>query len=138
VSPARLPDRLLPPRRDRIAPSAAAAVGLALALCGCAHPTTFAHSGRAVPVILTEYRLRPSWVSVPAGRVTFRIRNLGRLAHNLIVGDGSRALASSPPLAPGATARLTVKLAPGTYRLLSNVHNDETLGLRARLTVTRG
>lgn len=107
-----------------------------LALAGCGHPTAFAH--HRASVILTEYRLRPSWVSVPAGRVTFRVRNLGRLAHNLVVGRGTRALASSPAIAPGGTARLTVDLRPGTYELLSNLQNDESLGLRARLTVTRG
>jgi hypothetical protein len=91
-----------------------------------------------VSVILTEYRMRPSWVSLPAGRVTLRVRNLGRLAHNLVVGSGTRALASSPPIAPGGRAKLMVDLRPGTYELLSNLQNDESLGLRARLSVTRG
>jgi hypothetical protein len=106
-----------------------------LLLAGCGGGTLAVGGTRVLHLALSEYRIRPSAATAPAGRLTLRVRNFGRLSHDLaIIGDG-RTLASTQPLPPGAEATLTVSLAPGSYMLQSTLDSDATLGATATLRV---
>lgn len=77
-----------------------------------------ASSARAqdVTVTLSEWRMRFSQDSVPAGNVTFNLVNRGVIAHALqITGPGVDK--SSRQINTKETATLTVTLKPGTYEV---------------------
>lgn len=109
----------------------AAAIVAALATCaGCGEPAPVAVDATPLRLTLSEYRVEPQAVRIPAGRVTIVVRNVGSTVHRLEVrsADRTRTLASAPPLAPGETARLTVELPPGRYVDLCTVERHATLG----------
>jgi uncharacterized cupredoxin-like copper-binding protein len=64
------------------------------------------------------------------------------LAHNLRVERTPddpdvepEPLATTPTAMPGATVRVTVRLAPGTYRLRCTLANHDDLGMTGTLVV---
>jgi len=119
----------LPPRPP--AAAAAAAVAAALAACaGCGEPGPVAVGAEPLRLTLSEYRVAPQAVRVPAGHVEIVVRNAGATVHRLEVrsADRTRTLASSPPLRPGQSARLAVDLPRGSYVDLCAVERHATLG----------
>lgn len=114
-----------------------AAAGLcALAAGGCERAPLTPADGATVALVATDYRLHPQRVGVAAGRITFRIRNDGRVPHNLQIrksADDVRARVST--LLPGESGSVTVRLAPGRYEMLSTVTRDEQLGERGTVLV---
>ena len=114
----------------------ALALAPALAVAGCGR-TTVVPAGDTATVALTEYRLEPQSLRVAPGPVRILARNLGRLAHNLVLSAGNRTLATSPAVAPGASLVFTVSLTAGHYTLGSNLFDDQSLGLYGSLTVSR-
>lgn len=109
----------------------AAAVGLALVACaGCGEPAPVAVGAAPLRLTLSEYRIAPQAVRVPAGRVEVVVRNGGTMVHRLQIrsADRTRTLAASPPLRPGASARLVVELPPGTYVDTCAQDRHDTLG----------
>lgn len=120
---------LVPPRlpgRAFLAAVVAAALPLA---SGCGEPDAVAVEG-PLRLTLSEYRVSPQVVQVPAGRVELVVRNGGTIVHRLEIrtADRTRALAASPPLRPGETARLTVELPPGEYLATCPLDRHHTLG----------
>ena len=106
-------------RRDALPPHAGARAGRRGSARG-AQPAAASRTPAAVDatplrLTLSEYRISPQAVRVPAGRVEIVVRNGGAMVHRLEIRseDRTRTLASSPPLRPGATARLVVDLPPG-------------------------
>jgi uncharacterized cupredoxin-like copper-binding protein len=124
-------------------------VGAAL-LAGVA-PATEARPARAtVKVMLDEWTLVPSTRRVAAGRVTFVVRNAGKVEHELVIARTNRPHGALPVkgavavvkkaaetggIAPGATRRLTVRLARGNYVLLCNLPGHYRAGQHAALRV---
>lgn len=108
-------------------------VALVLAACGQA---THVAANRAVELGLTEYRLTPTHVEAHAGELSILAHNYGRLTHNLVLTSGHETLATTKPIAPGASAWLFIDLSPGSYLLTSNLFNDQALGAYGTLTVT--
>jgi uncharacterized cupredoxin-like copper-binding protein len=109
----------------------AAAVATGLAACaGCGEPAPVAVDATPLRLTLSEYRVDPQAVRVPAGRTEVVVRNGGSTVHRLELrsADRTRTLASSPPLRPGETARLVVDLPPGTYVDTCAVERHDTLG----------
>ncbi|MFL5816911.1 MAG: cupredoxin domain-containing protein [Conexibacter sp.] len=109
----------------------ASAVATALAACaGCGEPAPVGIDTTPLRLTLSEYRVDPQAVRVPAGRVAIVVRNGGTTVHRLEIrsGDRIRTLASSPPLRPGETARLLVDLPPGEYVDTCAVERHDTLG----------
>jgi Cupredoxin-like domain len=109
----------------------AALVGAALAACaGCGEPAAVTVDATPLRLALSEYRIAPQAVRVPAGRVELVVRNAGTTVHRLQIRstDRTRTLASSPPLRPGASARLVVELPPGTYVDACAIERHDTLG----------
>jgi Cupredoxin-like domain len=109
----------------------AAAVATGLAACaGCGEPSPVAVDASPLRLTLSEYRIHPQAVRVPAGRVAIVVRNGGATVHRLELRsrDRTHMLASSPPLRPGESARLVVDLPPGTYVDTCAVERHDTLG----------
>jgi uncharacterized cupredoxin-like copper-binding protein len=111
-------------------PSLAAALAALAACAGCGEPEPVAVDATPLRLTLSEYRIAPQAVRVPAGRVTIVVRNGGTTVHRLEIRseDRTRTLASSPPLRPGETAQLSVDLPPGTYVDTCAVERHDTLG----------
>lgn len=112
-------------------PATAIAVATVVLACGgCGEPDPVAVDAAPLRLTLSEYRVEPQAVRVPAGRLEIVVRNDGTTVHRLQVRseDRTRTLASSPPLRPGETARVVVVLPPGTYRSACSVERHDTLG----------
>jgi hypothetical protein len=108
-----------------------AAVATAAAACaGCGEPDPVAVDGTTLRLTLSEYRVAPQAVRVPAGRLVLVVRNGGTMVHRLQLrtADRERALAATPPLRPGETARLVVDLPPGRYVGTCPLDRHDTLG----------
>ncbi len=108
------------------------AVAACLAACG---QTLTVGADRAFHLALTEYWLRPQRVQARTGTLTIFVRNDGRLTHNLAVSQNGHAAGSTPPISPGRTSELVLRLRRGTYRMASTMLSDQTLGLYGTLVV---
>jgi uncharacterized cupredoxin-like copper-binding protein len=111
-----------------------------------------AAAAATVNVELGEYQVVLSTESVPAGKVTFVVKNAGKYAHQFVVIRTTRAPEALPQIgalasergrvggigtfAPGKTRRLTLRLKPGTYVLICNVTFHYKNGQYAAFTVT--
>ena len=120
--------------------------------CGGSHgsgPTatsTAATPGATATSATTTARLPPRTISVKeyefgfllsrhtisAGKVTFRMLNIGSLVHNFAVIGGR----SGPFLAPGQTATMTVTLRPGEYVYVCGIKDHAAEGMQGTLVVT--
>ena len=129
---------------------AALAALAALASVGGASAAPAAGQAKIVTVTLSEWKLVPSLKRVPAGKVTFVIRNKGKLVHEFVLTRTNVAPAKLPtsdgvakvkPLAavrnigPGQTKRVTVTLRAGKYVLLCNLPAHYQSGQYAGLVV---
>jgi uncharacterized cupredoxin-like copper-binding protein len=134
-------------RAARIAPLVAA---LALAACGGGA----AAPGQAVNVTERDFAIAAPSVLQP-GQVTFRVRNEGPVAHELIVvraprgelpfrSDGITAdeellepitVGALEPGPAGSVRTLTVDLKPGTYQLFCNMNGHYRGGMHVELEV---
>jgi hypothetical protein len=114
----------------------ALAAGTVLLTGACGH-TTVVGASRTLQLSVTEYRVAPQKVEVPAGPLTIVVHNYGLLSHNLSVSHNGESEGATQPIAPGGTAVLTLTLSPGHYVMASTVLSDETLGVYGTLIVNR-
>lgn len=117
-------------------------IGLALILaaCGASGPTvapTPVPSG-VVAVETREYQFTPSTINVPAGAVTFSVRNAGNEEHEFEVFKGDQVVDEIEGLVPGLTKDLTLTLAAGDYTYMCKLNGHDQLGMKGTLTVTGG
>lgn len=110
-------------------------VALVAIIYGCSN-TTVVGADRTLEIALTEYRLNPQSVRVRAGQLTIVVHNYGRVAHNLAVSRGGQTTGETAPILPGASAELSLDLAPGQYLMTSTLFSDQILGQYGSLTVT--
>ncbi len=100
-----------------------------------------AHRGDPVPVAinLSEWAVKLSATTVPAGPVTFTVTNGGSIPHALEV-EGGGIEQQTPLIQPGTSASLTLTLKPGTYEVYCPVGMDshKKLGMETHLTVVVG
>ena len=89
-----------------------------------------------VTVTLSEWTVRLSSGTVPAGPVTFTVSNSGSIPHALEV-EGQGTEQQTPLIQPGSSATLTLTLAPGTYEVYCPVGEDshKKLGMETHLKV---
>jgi uncharacterized cupredoxin-like copper-binding protein len=89
-----------------------------------------------IPVRETEFKVTLPAAKVPAGKVTFAVKNAGKIQHDLAVsGPGLSGTPKTTLLAAGASAKLTVTLAAGSYTLYCTVPGHRAAGMVAKLTV---
>jgi plastocyanin len=109
-----------------------------LLLAGALVAATPAPRGNSGPVSarLSEWTIKLSETTVPAGPVTFTVTNGGSIPHAFEV-EGQGTERETPLIQPGATATLTLSLAPGTYEVYCPVGEDshKKLGMETHLTV---
>jgi uncharacterized cupredoxin-like copper-binding protein len=97
---------------------------------------TAAPAGQKVAVSETEFKIAAPAAKVAPGKVTFDVKNAGKIGHDLVVsGPGVSSTAKTALLNPGQSATLTVTLAAGTYTLYCSVPGHRAAGMSAKLTV---
>jgi iron uptake system component EfeO len=121
------------------------AAALALAACGGTQPAT-SGPGASTPagtvnVEAKEYAFTPSTITVPAGEVTFQVKNAGTEEHEfeLFNADGTTVIDEIEGLVPGLTKTLTVpaeKVPPGEYLFMCKLNGHDQLGMKGTLTVS--
>jgi uncharacterized cupredoxin-like copper-binding protein len=139
------------------------ALGLVVAALAVAVPLTLARRqeppppGTPVNVLLEDFKVREDAAVVPAGTVSFRIRNQGPTSHELIVVRTDRAPDKLPLQSDGLTVNeeapgiklldeaegldiddretMVLDLAPGHYVMYCNLEGHYLGGMYAALTV---
>jgi uncharacterized cupredoxin-like copper-binding protein len=96
--------------------------------------TTTAEAAQSVDVSETEFKIALA-SSVHAGKVTFNVKNDGKLPHDLVV-EGNGVKAKTPLLDPGQSQTLEVDLKPGSYDLYCSVPGHKQAGMDLKLTVS--
>jgi iron uptake system component EfeO len=75
----------------------------------------------------------PSSITVPAGSVTFSVKNVGSIEHEFEIFKGDQVVDEVEGLVPGLARDLTVTLEPGQYTYECKLSGHEESGT---LTVT--
>ena len=95
-------------------------------------------SGRAqatraltVNVTMKEYKFGFSVKTVKAGKVTFKLVNKGKLAHDLRIAGHTSSLVQ-----PGKAGKLVVTLKKGKYPYKCTLPGHAALGMKGTFTVT--
>jgi len=108
-----------------------------LAACGGDEPgETASQSASSAEIVATEYAFSPENVTVPAGEITFTVRNDGQEEHEFEILQGDRVIDEVEGLIPGLERDLTVTLDPGEYRIVCMLNDHLERGMEATLTVT--
>ena len=95
-----------------------------------------APAAHAVPVSETEFKITLPAETLAPGKVTFTVRNAGKIQHDLVVtGSGVTGATKTPLLNAGQSAKLTVTLAAGTYTLYCSVPGHRAAGMVTKLNV---
>lgn len=113
----------------------AALVAAALVVGRPDRPAPVQARGRTVPIVLRDFRFVPQVVRVPKGRLTFELRNTGRVSHAFRVRKGGRLWIEEPTLLPGERRTVTARLPRGDYRTFDPLQNFEELGMYGTLVV---
>jgi uncharacterized cupredoxin-like copper-binding protein len=104
------------------------AVGI-FAGAGSASPSSSTAATR-ITVAASEFKFVLSKKTVPAGTVTFVVKNKGNTAHDFKI-HGKK----TPLLAPGASKTLKVVFKKGKYPYLCTVPGHAAAGMKGVLTV---
>jgi plastocyanin len=123
----------MPLRRALLIPLAAS---LLVVCTGCGTPerATAARNGR-IAVVLDDFRFEPQAIRARAGKITFRLRNRGRLAHTFRLRIAGRPVVEVPSMLPGEGTVHAANLKRGSYRIFCALANHEELGMYGTLTV---
>jgi iron uptake system component EfeO len=132
------------PHVRRVRASLAALALGAFTLAGCGGGSA-ASAGLPTPVPsgvvaveAREYQFTPTTLSVPAGSVTFSIRNAGSQEHEFEVFKGDQVVDEVEGIVPGLTKQVTMTLEAGDYTFLCKLNGHDQLGMKGTLTVTGG
>jgi uncharacterized cupredoxin-like copper-binding protein len=110
-------------------------VALALAALAALPEIAAAAEPAAVEVHLSEYAIAMPH-TLPAGPVTFLVRNEGKKTHSFKIEGPGLIEALAKPVKPGASESLEVTLKPGEYRVYCPVGDHEAKGMTIPLAVT--
>lgn len=129
----------------------AAAVLASGTAAGVARGAVRAKKAEVVKIQLMEWMVMPSTMSVRAGKVTFVVKDTGKLKHNFVVLKtntapnklmimGGKAMQTglvgkTSTLKPGQTRRLTLTLKRGRYVLICNLPGHYKAGMRIAFRV---
>ena len=92
----------------------------------------------SIAVEAKEYQFTPSAITVPAGEVSFYVRNAGTVEHEFEIFKGDQVVDEVEGLVPGLAKELTVHLAAGDYTFMCKLSGHDQLGMKGTLTVTGG
>jgi uncharacterized cupredoxin-like copper-binding protein len=114
--------------------------------------TVSAQQASTVSVHMKEFSLAPQPSSAPAGKVTFKAVNDGKVAHELVVLNTDKApgglpvakgkadetgdLGEAEDIAAGTSKSVTLALKPGHYVLICNLADHYQAGMRTAFTVS--
>ncbi len=133
--------------------TATAGVGTATTAAGGSATAAPGGATSTVDVTLNEWAVKADQSSVPAGKVDFKVKNGGTVAHELVVIKTDLAADKLPvkgsavdttqldvagtlaQFDAGGTKDLSLDLAPGHYVLICNLPGHYQLGMRTELTV---
>jgi uncharacterized cupredoxin-like copper-binding protein len=126
-------------------------VAVALAAFAAVPLASGGGTNASVNVTLKEFKVIPSVKSVKAGKVTFIVKNTGKVMHEMVVvkstkapgslaGTGKEAsekgsVGEVPDVKAGKGGKLTVTLKPGKYVLLCNLPGHYKAGQYVGFTV---
>jgi uncharacterized cupredoxin-like copper-binding protein len=117
----------------RVKTITAALVGAALAAAVPATAATAHHAAKAttITVAMSEFKFKLSKTSAPAGTVTFKVTNKGKVPHDFKVGAKK-----TPLVGPGKSATLKVTFAKaGKFAYLCTVPGHAASGMKGTFTV---
>ena len=103
----------------------------ALAGAGAADAASARTSTKVVRIAATDFKFRLTPRTVPAGRITFEIRNDGQAMHDFAIHGHT-----SKTISPGGSTRLTLTLRRGSYPYRCTVDDHARLGMKGVLRVT--
>jgi uncharacterized cupredoxin-like copper-binding protein len=92
-------------------------------------------AGRTVEVREVDYEIELPSTTLEPGDHTFALRNDGEDRHNLVVNGPGVTDKGTPTIGPGKTARLEVRLRPGTYELYCSVPGHRERGMSVKLRI---
>ena len=81
------------------------------------------------------YKFTPSTLTVPAGSVTFSVKNAGTEEHEFELFKGEAVVNEIEGLVPGLTKDLTVTLEAGEYSYVCKLNGHDLAGMKGTLTV---
>ena len=129
---------------------AIAVAAAAFALTVILRSTSTADAASSVSVRLSDFKVRATPSSTESGRVTFNVRNVAGIEHELMVIK-TRRRANDLPLSNGRASergergdvdvdggdreRLTLNLSAGHYALICNIGRHYQAGMRANFNV---
>ncbi len=111
--------------------------GVALALaCAVSGISMSAGAATSVSIGAREFSFVPKDVTVPAGEVTFVVKNAGVIEHNFVLEDKAKKKAAEIPiLEPAQTLEVKATLKPGVYRIYCTLPGHKDAGMVGTLTV---
>ena len=71
-------------------------------------------AAQSIPVTLSEWKVKLGRDTVPAGKITFQVKNEGTMTHGFFV-RGYGVQQGSPDIPAGQSGSLSVTLKPGSY-----------------------
>lgn len=89
-----------------------------------------ANAAATVDVVATEFKFTLSRQTAPHGTIVFAVANKGKIAHDFSI-DGK----TTPLIAPGKSAALSVTLPTGRFAYLCTVPGHAAAGMKGTLTV---
>jgi uncharacterized cupredoxin-like copper-binding protein len=118
--------------------------------CGSSSSANPAPHAAAVRAALSDYRISTSTSDPATHKVTFAVRNVGKIKHEFVVlktntpagslGDGKRVpetghVGEIGDLRPGQSKKLTLRLKRGHYALICNLPGHYAAGMHRDFTV---
>jgi len=92
-------------------------------------------AAKIVQVQEKEYKISPAAITVAHGKITFAVKNIGKIQHDLSI-SGPKLAKKTALINPGGAAKLVVTLAKGKYTLYCSVPGHRQLGMKTTLNVT--
>jgi uncharacterized cupredoxin-like copper-binding protein len=80
----------------------------------------------------TEFKIALGSTELKAGKITFDVKNDGKIPHDLAIKGGGK----TKLIQPGGSAQLMVTLKPGKYHLYCTVPGHEQAGMKVDITVS--
>jgi len=94
-----------------------------------------ASAATSVHLDAKEFLFAPKDVTVPAGEVTFVVKNEGAIEHNFVLEDkAKKRTAQIPVLEPAQTLEIKATLKPGSYVIYCSLPGHKEAGMVGTLT----